>query len=120
MKTKWLCLSRYVVFSATAALLYSAPSRAEDDYTRAIRNEGSKLQTINKPPEVPAEPAAPAFNGRAQVEFETELRNKAPASRRFYDELDANRKRLVYDYYLKEGGVTENVKRFIIKMRVGS
>lgn len=131
MKMKWLCLSRCVAFSATAvvvlqagAMLYPAPSVAYDDeYTRAIRSEGSKLQAINRSPETPAEPAAPAApaaNGRTQAEFEAELRAQAAASRRFYDELDTSRKRLVYDYYLKEGGVTENVRRFIVKLRLGS
>ena len=48
------------------------------------------------------------------------LRNEAPASLRFYNELDPALRQQVYEYFLKEGKVTDGVKRFIVKLRLGA
>lgn len=88
---------------------------AEDDYTRAIRSEGSKLDVQDRS----SSAAAPATT-RTVADFEMLLRNEAPASLRFYNELDPALRQQVYEYFLKEGKVTDGVKRFIVKLRLGA
>ncbi len=116
---RWRSASAAMVLILHAIALYSPRSQAfEDDYTRAVRSEGSKLPVLNKPAEAPA--ASVVDKTAAREAFEADLRSQAPASRRFYDDLDAARRQQVYEYYLKEGRITENVRRFIVKMRLGS
>jgi hypothetical protein len=124
-RTRWLSAATGVLLGfGTVALgaLHSARSfAAEDDYTRAIREEGARLNTLNRPATDEAPPAGEAKSpATVPSEFEKQLRAEAPASHRFYSELDAGPRQKVYALYLKEGKVSEEVKRLIVKLRLGN
>jgi hypothetical protein len=119
----------------TFLLCASGTARAADDdaYLRAIREEGNKLEFLNRAKEeikqseqqeiqaaAAAKPgAAAAAKAKNITEFEKELSRDAPASHKLYTQLTAEKRLALYNFYLKDGKMSA-VKRKIVEFYLGA
>ena len=119
------------LLSATPGALLALPAAhaagSDDDYLRAIQAEGNKLETLNRAREElrqgdqPEQPAVAQRTAKPvdTATFEEALNREAPATYKLYAGLPAEKRKIVYDLYLREGKIA-SAKRKIVELHLGN
>lgn len=97
----------------------------DDDYTRAIREEGNKLEFLNRAKEEikqseqkekqasQSASAPPAQSFKDITDFEKALYKDAPASYSLYSKLPAEKRTVIYALYQKEGKMSVAKRKIV-------
>ena len=109
------------------ALLALPMARAagDDDYLRSIQEEGKKLEALNPvrqeppPSESQNQKATTASHNLDSAAFEQLLNHEAPATFKLYNGLSAEKRKAVYESYLRDGKIA-TAKRKIVELHLGN